>query len=26
VETHGKNYWRSTTKILICGKQPNAHF
>jgi hypothetical protein len=26
VETHGKNYWRGTTKILLCGKQPNAHF
>jgi hypothetical protein len=26
VETHGKNYWRSSTQILLCGKQPNAHF
>jgi hypothetical protein len=25
VETHGKNYWRSTTQIRFCGKQPNAH-
>jgi hypothetical protein len=25
VETHGENYWRSTTPIRICGKQPNAH-
>jgi hypothetical protein len=26
VETHGENYWRSTTQILLCGKQPNAHY
>jgi len=25
VETHGENYWGSTTQILLCGKQPNAH-
>jgi hypothetical protein len=26
VETHGENYWRGTTQIRFCGKQPNAHF
>jgi hypothetical protein len=26
VETHGENYWRSTTPIRFRGKQPNAHF
>jgi hypothetical protein len=25
VETHGENYWRSTTPIRFRGKQPNAH-
>jgi len=25
VETYGENYWRSTTPIRFCGKQPNAH-
>jgi site-specific DNA-cytosine methylase len=26
VETNGKNYWRSSTQILLCGKQPNAYY
>jgi hypothetical protein len=26
VETHGENYWGSTTPIRIRGKQPNAHY
>jgi hypothetical protein len=26
VETHGENYWRSSTQILLCGKQPNAYY
>jgi hypothetical protein len=26
VEAYGENYWGNTTQILLCGKQPNAHF
>ena len=26
VERDGTDYWRSTTKIRVCGKLPNAHF
>ena len=26
VETHGENYWGSTTPIRIRGEQPNAHY
>ena len=26
VETHGENYWRSTTPIRFRGEQPNAHY